>query len=96
LEIIGSTLRENWSLIEESYRPTCKKIISFALTHEFFEESDLAETLLSRWWGKKDDISKSVKALVKANILSDIGYMNFTLHSKVEKEFLVANMNKLR
>ena len=86
---------ENWSGIEGSYRPTCNKIISFAFTHELFNESDLAKTLLSGWWGKKEHISKSVQLLVQANILSNLGDRTYTLHSKVEKEYLVANMNKL-
>jgi hypothetical protein len=96
LQTIGPTLLENWGRIEESYRPTCKKIISFALTHEFFKLSELADTLLSGWCGQKDDVSESVKSLVKANILSNLGDWTFTLHSKVEKAYLVANMNKFR
>ena len=94
MQTIGSPLMDNWSGIEESYRPTCKKIISFAFSQELFKESELAKELITK--EVVDDISKSVKSLVKANILSDIGNGTYTLHSKVEKEYLVANMNKLR
>ena len=96
MQTIGSTVTDNWSGIEESYRPTCKKIISYAFNHDLFKESDLAKTFLSGWWVQKERISKSVKLLVQANILSDIDNGTYTLHSKVEKEYLVANINKLR
>ena len=86
---------KKWSGIEESYRPTCKKIISFAFSQELFEESDLAETLLPEWKEHISNISKSVQLLVQANILSNLGDRTYTLHSKVEKAYLVANMNKL-
>ena len=95
MQTIGSTVSDNWSGIEESYRPTCKKIISYAFNHELFDESDLAKTLLSGMWGQKDDVTESVESLVKANILSDNGDMTYTLHSKLDKEYLIANMNKL-
>ena len=85
---------ENWSGIEKSYRPTCKKIISFAFSQELFKESELAKKLITE--EMIDDVTESVKSLVKANILSDIGNGTYTLHSKVEKEYLVANMDELR
>ena len=92
---------ENWSGIEKSYRPTCKKIISFALTHELFKESELAKKLITKEAVDNvtevvDDVTESVKSLVKANILSNLGDRTYTLHSKVEKEYLVANMDELR
>ena len=96
MQTIGSTLMRNWSDIEESYRPTCKKIISYAFNHDLFHEAELAKHILTEWSGLKDDVSESVKSLIKANILSYIGNGTYTLHSKVEKEYLVANMNKLR
>ena len=84
---------DNWSGIDESYRPTCKKIICYAFDHDLFKKSELAKKLIT---GEMvNDVSKSVKSLVKANILSDIGNVTYTLHSKLEKEYLVANMNKL-
>jgi hypothetical protein len=86
---------ENWSGIEESYRPTCKKIIFYAFNHDFFKESELKKQIWTGWWGQKDDVSESVKSLVKANILSKIGNGTYTLHSKAEKEYLVANMDDL-
>jgi hypothetical protein len=86
---------DNWSGIEKSYRATCKKVISYAFNHDFFKESELKKQILTGWWGQKDDVSESVKSLVKANILSDIGDKTYTLHSKVEKEYLVANMDDL-
>jgi len=85
---------DNWSGIEESYRPTCKKIISFAFSQELFEESELAEKLITK--EAVHDVTESVESLVKANILSEFGNGIYTLHSKVEKEYLVANMNDLR
>ena len=85
---------ENWSGIEKSYRPTCKKIISFALTHELFKESELAKKLITK--EAVDDVTESVLSLVEAKILSDLGNGTYTLHSKVEKEYLVANMDELR
>ena len=94
MQTIGSPLMKKWSGIEESYRPTCKKIISFAFSQELFRESELAKKLITE--ETVDDVTESVKSLVKANILSDIGNGTYTLHSKVEKEYLVANMNKLR
>ena len=94
MQTIGSTLRENWSGIEKSYRPTCKNIISFAFNHDLFDEAELAKKLITE--EAVDDVTESVKSLVKANILSDIGNGTYTLHSKVEKEYLVANMDKLR
>ena len=93
MQTIGSTLLKNWNGIDESYRPTCKKIISFAFSKEFFNESELAKQILR---GQKDDISKSMQSLVDANILSDFGDGTYSLHSKVEKAYLVASMNKLR
>ena len=88
---------DKWSGIEQSYRPTCKNIISYAFNHDLFHEAELAKQILTEWSGQKDDVSESLKSLLKANILSDIGYgMTYTLNSKVEKEYLVANMNKLR
>ena len=88
---------KKWSGIEKSYRPTCKKIISYAFNHDLFDEAELAKQILTGWWGQKDDVTESVKSLLKANILSDIGYgMTYTLNSKVEKEYLVANMDELR
>ena len=95
MQTIGSTLMENWGHIKEPYRPTCSKIISYAFNHDLFDEAELAKQILTGWWGQKDDVSESVKSLVKANILSD-SYGTYTLHSKAEKEYLVANMNKLR
>ena len=115
LESIGTTLRQNWRGIEESYRPTCKKIISYAFNHDFFDEEELAKKLISKEEvddvtksvesfvkanilsdiGNSTYISKSVQLLVQANILSDIGNGTYTLHSKLEKEYLVTNMNKL-
>lgn len=89
---------ENWNGIEKSYRGTSKKIISYAFNHDLFDEAELAKQILTgseRWRGQKDDVSESVLSLVKANILSDIGNGTYTLHSKVEKEYLFANMNKL-
>ena len=94
MQTIGFSLLKNWGGIEKSYRPTCKKIISFAFSQELFKESELAKELITK--EVVDDISKSVKSLVKANILSDIGNGTYTLHSKVEKEYLVANMDELR
>jgi hypothetical protein len=94
LQTIGSTILENWNVIDKRYRPTCKKIISFAFSKELFEESELAKKLIAK--GDIDDITESVQSLVNANILSTIGDGTYTLHSKVEKAYLVANMNKLR
>jgi hypothetical protein len=96
LQTIGTTLMKNWKRIDVNYHPTCKKIVSFAFSQECFKESDLAKQLLTGWWGQKDDISESVQSLVNANILSDIGNNTYTLHSKVEKEYLVASINDLR
>ena len=93
MQTIGSTLLKNWKGIDERYRPTCKKIISFAFSKEFFNESELAKQILR---GQKDDISLSVQSLVDTNILSDFGDGTYTLHSKVEKEYLVANLDELR
>jgi hypothetical protein len=87
---------QNWNSIDENYRPTCKKIIFYAFNHELFEESEIAKQILMGWWGQKDDISKSMQSLVDANILSDFGDGTYSLHSKVEKAYLVGNMNKLR
>ena len=87
---------KKWSGIEKSYRPTCKKIISYAFNHDLFDEAELAKQILTGWWGQKDDVTESVKSLVKANVLSDIGNGTYSLHSTVEKEYLIANMNKLR
>ena len=86
---------ENWSGIEASYRPTCKKIISYAFNHDLFDQAELAETLLSGSWDQKDDVLESVKSLVKANILSNLGNGTYALYSKLEKEYLVANMDRL-
>ena len=86
---------DKWSGIEESYRPTCKNIISYAFNHDLFEESDLVETLLLECKEHTSNISKSVQLLVQANILSNLGDRTHTLHSKVEKAYLVANMNKM-
>ena len=94
MQTIGSTLMYSWSGIEESYRPTCKKIISYAFNHDLFDEAELAKKLITE--EAVDDVTESVKSLVKANILSDIGNGTYTLHSKVEKEYLVANMDELR
>jgi hypothetical protein len=93
LHTIGYPLLKNWSSIEESYRPTSKKIISYAFNHDLFEESELSKELITE--DVVDDVSKSVQSLVKANILSDNCNGTYTLHSKVAKEYLVANMNKL-
>ena len=84
---------QNWRRIEKSYRPTCKKIISYAFNHDLFDEAELAKKLITK--EAVDDVTESVKSLVKANILSYIGNGTYTLHSKVAKEYLVANMNKL-
>ena len=85
---------KKWSGIEKSYRPTCKKIISFAFSQELFDEAELAKKLITE--ESVDDVTESVESLVKANILSEIGNGTYTLHSKVEKEYLVANMDELR
>jgi hypothetical protein len=85
---------KNWNRIEKSYRSTCKKIIAFGFTHEFFEEFELAKELIAD--GDFDDVEESVQSLVNANILSDTGNGFYTLHSKVEQAYLAANMNKLR
>ncbi len=94
MQTIGFSLMKNWRGIEKYYRPTCKKIISFAFSQELFKESELAKKLITE--ETVDDVTESVKSLVKANILSDIGNGTYTLHSKVEKEYLVANMDELR
>jgi hypothetical protein len=69
LHTIGSALLQNWNGIEKSYRPTCKRIISFAFSQELFKESELAKKLIT----KGDDVTESVQSLVSANILSSIG-----------------------
>jgi hypothetical protein len=96
LQTVGSTLMQSWSRIEESYRPTCKKIISYAFNHDLFNEPELAKQILTGWWGQKDDVEESLNSLVKANILSILSKMTYTLHSKLEKEYLVQNINELR
>jgi hypothetical protein len=97
LQTIGSTLLENWNGIEKSYRPTCKKIISFAFTHDIFDEAQLAEKLMTayEYFFQTSFLSESVRSLVNANILSNIGDGTYTLHSKVEQEYLAANLHKL-
>ena len=92
MQTIGSTILENWNVIDKRYRPTCKKIISFAFSKELFDESELSKQI---WWGQKVVISKSVQSLVNANILSDFSDGTYSLHSKVEKEYLLENMHKL-
>lgn len=92
--LLRSTLLSNWNGIEKSYRPTCKKIISFAFSQELFKESELAKKLIAN--KDFDDVTESVQSLVNANILSKIGDGTYTLHSKVEKECLAANMDELR
>ena len=84
---------ENWSGIEASYRPTCKKIISYAFNHDLFDEGELAKKLITK--EAVDDVMESVESLVKANILFEIVNCTYTLHSKLEKEYLVANMDDL-
>jgi hypothetical protein len=94
LQNIGSTLLRNWNGIEKSNRPTCKRIISFAFSQELFKESELAKKLITK--GDVDDVTESVQSLVSAHILSSIGDVTYTLHSKVEKEYLAANIDELR
>lgn len=96
MDTYGSTLLENWEEIDEKYRPTCKKIIFFAFTRLSFDESELAESLTTGWWSRKDDVRKSVESLVRVNILSKIGVGTYSLHSKVETEYLASNMSKFR
>ena len=95
MQTIGSPLMVSWSDIEVSYRSTCKKIISYAFNHDLFKLSDLAKHILTGSWGQKDDVLESVKSLVKANILSNLGNGTYALYSKLEKEYLVANMDRL-
>ncbi len=95
LKTVGSALMENWDCIDKNDRSICKRILFYSFSHEVFEESELAKEIFSGWWFWKDSISKYVQSLVKANILSKISYGTYTLHSKVEKEFLASNMHKL-
>ena len=96
MQTVGSTLMERWRGIEKSYRPTCTKIISYAFNHNLFDVAELSKHILTGESGQKNDVSESVASLVKANILSNLGDWTFTLHSKVEKEYLVANIDKFR
>lgn len=81
---VGSLLLDNWQGIKKIYRPTCGQIISYALSHELFDESDLKNSIFSISEGKKDDHLEAVELLVKANILSGVGNHTYTIHSKVE------------
>lgn len=78
--------------IDKVYRPTCKNIISFAFSHEYFKKSELSNP----WWYFKDYIPESLRALTKANILTDISANIYTVHSSVEKQYLAHNMNELK
>lgn len=94
MQTIGSTLLKNWNGIEKPYRATSKNIISYALNHDIFDEAELAKKLIAKV--DVDVITESVQSLVNANILSDFCDGTYSLHSKVEKEYLLFNMNKLR
>ena len=95
MKTISYTLLDEWNGIDEKYHETCKKIITYSFTHEFFKEAELKRTLLSGWFGQKHDVAKAVRSLVKANILSAIGGGTYTFHSKLEKDYLAANMDEL-
>jgi hypothetical protein len=70
-----------------------KRLSPYAFSHELFDKSQLAEKLISI--DDKNDVSESVRLLVNANILSNIGDGTYTLHLKVEQEYLAAKLHKL-
>ena len=92
METVGSELLDNWCRIDNTYRATCRKIISFSFTKNVIEASELKKLLTK---GDVDDVEKAVESLVKANILSKIGGGKYSIHSNLEKEYLAANMYKL-
>ena len=93
LQKLGCNLFNHWEKIDVLHRPTCKKILEFALTHEHFTKIDLAKKVFHGH--DPECIGNALKSLFQANLISDLGGGNYKVHSNAEREYLSANIGKL-